>query len=86
METCLTINVTFEGLGLCCFNRKRGGAELAFLRLPEHNLKIRIVGDDGRQKVFDGIGDDSVIELISTNAAIDKFKLNENGEFSRVDN
>jgi hypothetical protein len=83
MENTLTIYVIFEGLGFCCFNPKRGGAEIAFLRLPEHDLKIKITGDDGRHKVFNNIADNAKIELTSEGAPIEGFRLNNSGKFSR---
>ncbi|MDQ3710767.1 MAG: hypothetical protein M3388_00885 [Acidobacteriota bacterium] len=83
METCLTIYVTFEGLGFCCFNPKRQGAEMAFLRLPKHNLKIKITGSDGRQQIFDKIADNAKIELISQGTTVKGFRLNNDGEFDR---
>ena len=83
METCISIYVTFEGLGLCCFNPKRGGAEIAFLRLPDHNLKIKISASDGREKVFSNIADDSKIELVSRQTVFEGSRLNNKGDFER---
>lgn len=83
MDNCLTVYTTFEGLGFCCFNPERQGAEIAFLRLPKHDLKISIVGSNGRQQVFDQIADDAKIELVSQETAVQGFRLNNNGAFDR---
>lgn len=83
METCLTIYVTFEGLGFCCFNPQRQGAEIAFLRLADHNLKIKITGSDGRSEVINNITDHAKIELMSEETTVKGFQLNDDGTFNR---
>lgn len=83
METCLTIYVTFDGLGFCCFNTKRKGAEIAFLRLPGHNLEITVTGSDGRHKFIGKIADNAKIELVSQDTAITGIQLNNDGTFNR---
>lgn len=83
METCLTIYVTFEGLGFCCFNPVRQGAEIALLRLPGHDLEITVTGSDGRRKAIKEIADNAKIELVSENTKVKGFHLNNSGNFDR---
>ena len=82
----LTIYVTLEGMGFACFNARRGGAEIAFLRLPRHELRIDITGSNGRKwssADSGGIADDAKIELPNSRALINKFRLNKRGGFYR---
>lgn len=83
MEPYLTIYVIFEGLGFCCFDPKKQRADIAFLRLPKHDLTIKISGTDGRHEVYENIALDSHIELTSEGTAVKGFQLNNDGDFDR---